>query len=191
MAKKAPAKPKPNELEQNKAAYSRLSGKLKEASKAPAKRKPRPKKPAELSESDVVKPVDPQKDSNASGFIRSMSVIVPVVIALAIGAIGAGGGIWAAGGIPIGPNKDAKPDVVSSVFDAQEAAFRKHTAEVVEALKSGKIASEKAATDMMADKFLPDVEASWVPLLTAESAAFGGEKWTAEKHAAHIEGYVR
>ena len=43
----------------------------------------------------------------------------------------------------------------------------------------------------MSSRFLPKAEGAWTPLLTAEKAAFGGEQWTAEKEAKHIEEYAR
>jgi hypothetical protein len=43
----------------------------------------------------------------------------------------------------------------------------------------------------MAAKYLPESDAAWAKLLTAEAAEFGGEKWTAEKEASTIERYAR
>ncbi len=102
MAKKAPAKP------------------VEAAKKPPAKRKPRPKKPVDLSEADVVKPVDPQGDSTASNILSAMSSVIPCLIALVIGA---GAGVWAAGGIPIGPKPTPGP-VYSDTLQAGFAADR-------------------------------------------------------------------
>ena len=99
-----------------------------------------------------------------------------------------GGLLLLSGGKGVGPSK---PDAVSAVFDTQEAAFRKHIGELAVKLKAGEFASEKAATDWMDSQYGPASEAAWVPLLTAEAAEFGGDKWTAEKHAAYIERYAR
>jgi len=43
----------------------------------------------------------------------------------------------------------------------------------------------------MSSRFIPKAEAAWIVLLTEESKAFGGEQWTAEKEASHIERYAR
>ena len=104
--------------------------------------------------------------------------------------LGAGFGtrVWMDGGIEIGPGKS---DAVSKVFDTQELAFRRLSGERAEALRAGEITSEKASADWMAAKYLPESDAAWATLLTAESAAFGGEQWTADKEAAHIERYAR
>lgn len=96
--------------------------------------------------------------------------------------------VWMDGGIPIGPGRS---DAVSKVFQTQETAFRKCSGELAEKLRAGDITSEQAATQWMDQNFLPAAEAAWGPLLTSEKEAFGGEQWTAEKHAAHVEGYVR
>lgn len=109
---------------------------------------------------------------------------------LALIASGLIGGLLLLSGGKVGPGPSPS-DAVSAVFDTQEAAFRKHIGELAGKLKAGEIATEAAAVAWMDSKFGPDSEAAWVPLLTAEAEAFGGEKWTAEKHAAYIERYVR
>jgi hypothetical protein len=101
-------------------------------------------------------------------------------------------GIYAAGGIPIGGDVRPGPgDDVSVVFDTQEAAFRRLSGERAKALRAGELSSEKASADWMAAKYLPESDAAWAKLLTVEAAAFGGEQWTAEKEAAHIQEYAR
>jgi hypothetical protein len=87
-----------------------------------------------------------------------------------------------------GPNLS---DAVSEVFDTQETAFRRLSGERAKALRAGELTTEKASADWMAAKFLPESDAAWATLLTAEAAAFGGEQWTAEKEAATIERYAR
>jgi hypothetical protein len=152
------------------------------AKKAPAKRKPRAKKPVqpaiELSEKDVVKS------------IAWRSWLVGGVKAVALIVAGAVAGVYAAGGIPIGPGP-SPADAVSAVFDTQEAAFRSLSAERAKALRLGEITSEAKSVEWMSSRFLPKAEAAWTPLLTVEKTAFGGEQWTAEKEADHIEEYVR
>lgn len=93
-----------------------------------------------------------------------------------------------------GGNGGAKPspsDAVSAVFDTQEASFRKYSGQLAAALRSGEVKSEAEATAWMDSRFGPESESAWIPVLTAEAAAFGGKQWTAEKHAAHIERYAR
>jgi len=94
------------------------------------------------------------------------------------------------GGLTPGPGPNLS-DAVSEVFDTQETAFRRLSGERAKALRAGELTSEKASADWMAAKFLPESDAAWATLLTAEAAAFGGEKWTAEKEAATIERYAR
>lgn len=113
MAKKATTKP------------------VEAAKKPPAKRKPRAKKPIEpaIKSSEIsegakkqLREILNQDDSTTSGILSAMKSIVPCLIALAIGA---GGGIWAAGGIPIGPKPTPGPvhaDVLQSGFTADRSS---------------------------------------------------------------------
>ena len=110
---------------------------------------------------------------------------------IAIGLIGGmlllvGGG----NGPTPGPGPD-RSDLVAEVFQSQESAFRRLSGERAKALRSGQITSEKASADWMASKYLPESDAAWSRLLTAEAAEFGGKNWTAEKEAATIERYAR
>ena len=158
------------------------------AKKAPAKpaakRKPRPKKPIVPA---VVPTVDPLDDL---GPLVLRSWITGGLKAIALIVLGSLGGIWAAGGIDVSPSP-AKPDAVSAVYDTQEAAFRRLSGERAKALRAGELTSEKASSDWMAAKYLPESDTAWATLLTAEATAFGGQQWTAEKEAEHVGGYVR
>lgn len=109
---------------------------------------------------------------------------------LALILIGLIGGmlLLVGGGKGAGPSRN---DDVSAVFSTQQSAFRRLSGERAKALRAGELTSEKASADWMAAKYLPESDAAWAKLLTAEAAAFGGEQWTAEKEAAHIEGYAR
>jgi len=191
MAKKAPAKRKPpvNAITENAAALAALGKRMKTMREAiekpPAKRKPRPKK--------VIEPaapiVDPTDYGTPVAFPSWLATALKAVSLLVLGSLG---GIWAAGGVPIGPGPGPTPqDAVSEVFDAQETAFRRLSGERAKALRAGELASEKASADWMAAKYLPESDAAWATLLTSEAAAFGGEQWTAEKEAATVGGYVR
>jgi hypothetical protein len=167
MAKKAPAKP-------------------------PAKRKPRAKKP-------VVPAVEPLSEDAKARVLEALwnNTHPPIPAWLASGlkallliAVGIAAGIWLAGGIDVSPSP-LPADAVSAVYDTQEAAFRRLSGERAKALRAGELASEKASSDWMAAKYLPESDAAWATLLTSEAAAFGGEQWTAEKEAAAVGGYVR
>ena len=161
MAKKAPAKP-------------------------PAKRKPRPVKPV------VPNPIgyDAEALDRHIESIAWQSWLVSGAKAVALIVCGAMAGIWVSGGIDVSPSP-TKPDAVSAVYDTQEAAFRRLSGERAKALRAGELTSEKASSDWMAAKYLPESDTAWATLLTAEAAAFGGEQWTAEKEAATVGGYVR
>jgi hypothetical protein len=152
------------------------------AKKAPAKRKPRAKKPVEpaieLSENDVVKS------------IAWRSWLVGGAKAVALIVAGAVAGVYAAGGIEVGPGP-VPADSVSVVFDTQESEFRSLSGERAKALRAGEIKSEADSAAWMSSRFIPKAEAAWIVLLTEEAKAFGGEQWTAEKEADHIEEYVR
>lgn len=82
-------------------------------------------------------------------------------------------------------------DAVSAVFDTQEAEFRKANGELVVKLRAGEFATEGEAKEWMGNRYIPEAEKAWHKLLLAEKTAFGEDRWTAEKHAAFIEEYVR
>jgi hypothetical protein len=147
------------------------------AKKAPAKRKPAAKKAPAIA-------VEPSKS------IAWRSWLVSGAKAVALIVCGAVTGVYTAGGIPIGPGP-VPADSVSAVFDTQEAAFRSLSGERAKALQSGQIKSEAESAAWMSSRFIPKAEAAWIVLLTEESKAFGGEQWTAEKEASHIERYTR
>lgn len=109
---------------------------------------------------------------------------------LALIASGLLGGLLLLNGGKVAPGPSPS-DAVSAVFDAQESAFRRLSGERAKALRAGELTSEKASADWMAAKYLPESDAAWATLLTAEAEAFGGEQWTVEKEAATIERYVR
>ncbi len=100
------------------------------------------------------------------------------------------GGVYAAGGIEIGPGP-LPADSVSAVFDTQESAFRSLSGERAKALRAGDIKTEADSAAWMSSRFIPKAEAAWIVLLTEEAKAFGGEQWTADKEASHIERYAR
>lgn len=150
------------------------------AKKLPAKRKPRAKKPVVpiVDTTDIGTPV--KFPAWLTGGLKAISLI----------AIGSLGGIWVSGGIEVGPGP-LPADSVSAVFDTQESAFRSLSGERAKALRAGEIKSEADSAAWMSSRFIPKAEAAWIVLLTEEAKAFGGEQWTAEKEAAHIERYAR
>jgi hypothetical protein len=178
------------------------------AKKAPAKRKPRPKNPVadtstefgRITSEDLQRAIESLKKSAGTIVdptdygepVKFPSWLTGGIKAIVLLTIGVLGGIYAAGGIEIGGDVRPGPvDAVSAVFDTQEAAFRKWSGERDKALIAGEIKSEAESAKWMDARFGPDSEAAWIPLLTAEAAAFGGEQWTAEKEAAHIREYAR
>jgi hypothetical protein len=147
------------------------------AKKAPAKRKPAAKKAPAIA-------VEPPKS------IAWRSWLVGGAKAAALIVVGAVAGVYAAGGIEIGPGP-VPADSVSAVFDSQESAFRSLSGERAKALRAGEIKSEAESAAWMSSRFIPKAEAAWIVLLTEEAKAFGGEQWTAEKEADHIARYAR
>ena len=109
---------------------------------------------------------------------------------LALIASGLIGGLLLLGGGKSSPGPSPS-DAVSDVFDTQESAFRSLSGERAKALRAGEIKSEADSAAWMSSRFIPKAEAAWIVLLTEEAKAFGGEQWTAEKEAAHIERYAR
>ncbi len=153
------------------------------AKKLPAKRKSRAKVPETL----VFPIVDPTGYGTPIEFPAWLVTGLKAVSLFVLGSLGA---IWVSGGIDVSPGPSPQ-DAVSAVYDTQEAAFRRLSGERAKALRAGEIISEKASADWMAAKYLPESDAAWATLLTAEAAAFGGEQWTAEKEAAHVGRYAR
>jgi hypothetical protein len=168
----------------------------KAPAKAPAKRKPRAKKPVEpvvvqLSEDAKARLLESLwNNTHPSKSIAWRSWLISGAEAAAWIVCGTVVGVWVSGGIEVGPGP-VPADSVSAVFDAQESAFRSLSRERAKALQSGEIKSEAESAAWMSSRFIPQAEAAWVVLLTEEAKAFGGEQWTAEKEASHIERYSR
>lgn len=149
------------------------------AKKAPAKRNPQAKKPVE-----PIAVVAPPNPIAWRPWLRSGAKAVALIVC------GAVAGVYAAGGIEIGPGP-VPADSVSAVFDSQETVFRSLSGERAKALRAGDIKTEADSAAWMSSRFIPKAEAAWIVLLTEEAKAFGGEQWTAEKEANHIERYAR
>jgi len=152
------------------------------AKKAPAKRQPRAKNRVDIAGEKLTKELTKP--------IAWRSWLVSGAKSAALIVCGAVAGVYAAGGIEVGPGP-VPADSVSAVFDTQEATFRSLSGDRAKALRAGEIKSEADSAAWMSSRFIPKAEAAWIVLLTKEAKAFGGEQWTAEKEASHIERYAR
>ena len=157
------------------------------AKKAPAKKAPA-KRPAKKT--PVQPAVVPTEAEVTFESIAWRSWLVSGAKAVALIVCGMVAGIWVSGGIEVGPGP-LPADSVSAVFDTQESAFRRLSGERAKAIRAGEIKSEADSAAWMSSRFIPKAEAAWIVLLTEEAKAFGGEQWTAEKEASHIERYAR
>ena len=81
-------------------------------------------------------------------------------------------------------------DDVAAAFRQYEAEWRQAQGELAERLESGEITSEKAAADWFGIAGQEARKRAFLPLLRAEAVVFGGENWTAEKHARYIRRYA-
>ena len=150
MAKKAPAKRKPNAIEQaapqlaelgKRTAAAReevekglrypsetakLMAAVRKDKKAPAKRKPREKKPVE-----VVPVVDTTDIGTPVEFPSWQSVLLQVLPCLLAFVFGAGVGIWIAGGIPIGPDNKPTPAPVPDPVKSFRVIFVKESGQTL------------------------------------------------------------
>ena len=98
---------------------------------------------------------------------------------------------WLAFSGSSGPSPDNSPDDVSAAFDVAEKLWRVAQGSLADRLESGEITSETAATEWFAEANKQARKQAFQGVLEAEHAAFGGENWTAKKHAEHIRRYVR
>jgi hypothetical protein len=89
------------------------------------------------------------------------------------------------------PDQRPQPpaDDVAAAFRAYEAAWREAQGQLADRLESGEITSEKLAADWFGAANLEARKQAFLPLLRAESVVFGGEAWTAEKHAKYVRRY--
>ena len=81
-------------------------------------------------------------------------------------------------------------DDVAAAFRQYEAEWRQAQGELADRLESGEITSEKAAADWFGIAGQEARKRAFLPLLRAEAVVFGGEGWTAEKHARYIRRYA-
>ena len=81
-------------------------------------------------------------------------------------------------------------DDVAAAFRQYETEWREAQGELADRLESGEITSEKAAADWFGIAGQEARKRAFLPLLRAESVVFGGDGWTAEKHARYIRRYA-
>ena len=157
------------------------------ARKAPAKKAPAKRPAKKTPVQPAVVPIEAEVTFESIAWrpwLRSGAKAAALIVC------GAVAGVYAAGGIAVGPGP-LPADSVSAVFDSQESVFRGLSGKRAKALRAGEINSEADSAAWMSSRFIPQAEAAWIVLLTEEAKAFGGEQWTAEKEAAHIERYAR
>ena len=111
---------------------------------------------------------------------------------LALIASGLLGGLLLLGGGKSSPGPGPSPsDAVSVAFDQYETLWRAAQIEAAKKLESGEFTKSQQVTEY---RSLADGEAikkTRQPLVDAEFADHGGEKWTAEKMAKYLRGYAQ
>ena len=147
------------------------------AKKTPAKRKPAKKKP-----------VTPVAETTRE-FPRRL-VVRYAAFGGAMLLFGVMGGIWSAGGIPIGPSPPPA-DIVSKSFDEYETLWRAAQVAAADKLDSGEFTQSQQVTEYRSRADGAAIKQTRQPLLDAEFAEFGGDKWTAEKASKVLRGYGR
>ena len=109
---------------------------------------------------------------------------------LALIASGVIGGILLLGGGKSSPGPSPADDIVAQSFSQYETLWRAIQIETAKKLESGEFTTSQQVT---AYRSLADGEAlrkTRQPILDAEFAAFGGEKWTADKAAKQFRSYA-
>ena len=139
------------------------------AKKTPAKRKPAKPNPVA---------VEPWQN-----WQRHLTIAAASLVMLAIGAAG---GVWSAGGIEIGPGRD---DIISKSFDEYETLWRAAQVAAADKLDSGAFTKSQQVTEYRSVADGAAIKKTRQPLLDAEFAEFGGDKWTAEKASKVLRGY--
>ena len=141
------------------------------AKKVPAKRKPAKPKPVA---------VEPWRN-----WQRHLTIAAASLVMLGIGAAG---GWWSAGGAVIGPGRD---DIVSKSFDEYETLWRAAQVAAADKLDSGEFTKSQQVTEYRSVADGAAIKQTRQPILDAEFAEFGGDKWTAEKASKVLRGYGR
>ena len=155
------------------------------AKKAPAKKAPAKRPAKKTPVQPIVVPIEAEVTFES---IAWRSWLVSGAKAVALIVVGAVAGVWSAGGIEIGPGP--KNDIVAQSFRQYETLWRAIQLETAKKLEAGEFTTSQQVT---AYRSLADGEAlkkSRQPILDAEFAAFGGEKWTADKAAKQFRSYA-
>lgn len=80
-------------------------------------------------------------------------------------------------------------DDVGQAFREYEKNWRSLQRDLANRLDRGEITSEEQAAEWFGTANTEARRLAFTPLLKAEAAVFGGEQWTAKKHAAYIRRY--
>ncbi len=116
-------------------------------------------------------------------------------IILAVGAVL----LWNTfgGSSPTPPEPSPDRDQPTPIVDQSEQAFKDYErlwrvaqGERARKLRSGDIKTEPQATEWFSRANNEALKTAFKPLAEAEYERFGGEKWTAEKHAEQAEEYA-
>jgi len=89
-----------------------------------------------------------------------------------------------------GPVRPLPTDPVSVAFRQYEQEWRTAQGEMADRLDSGLLASEAAAAEWFATANLEARKQAFTPVLKLEAEAFGGDLWTAKKHADFVRRYA-
>jgi hypothetical protein len=143
----------------------------------PAKKAPEKRKPAKTN------PVTPVAVEPWQNWQRHLTIAAASLVMLLIGAVG---GVWSAGGIEIGPGRD---DIISKSFDEYETLWRAAQVAAADKLDSGEFTKSQQVTEYRSVADGAAIKKTRQPLLDAEFAEFGGDKWTAEKASKVLRGY--
>lgn len=119
------------------------------------------------------------------------SILPLAAAAVAVWLLLSGGGVQPPGPEP-GPEPEPAPvtDPVGTAFSEHERLWRLAAGDLAKRLRSGEVKSEAAATEWFGAANREAQKRAFTPLVEAEYEQFGGDKWTAEKHAAALEGYA-
>ncbi len=82
-------------------------------------------------------------------------------------------------------------DLAAESFREYETLWRAIQSEAAKKLRAGEFTKSQQVTEYRALADGQALKKSRQKLVDAEFAAFGGENWTAEKAAAHFEGYAK
>jgi hypothetical protein len=82
-------------------------------------------------------------------------------------------------------------DDVDRAFESYEQGWRDLQRQLADKLDSGEITSEAAAADWFRDGITEVRRRAFGEILELEAIEFGGDDWSAQRHADYIRGYVK